>query len=84
MINLIKQYINNLNKNELEIILLKKDIHLNNNELDYIYNQIKNNWYSFLYEDNKSILEDIKNNISKENYDKLYTWYKWAKENYSI
>lgn len=84
MINLIKNYINNLDKDTINNYLLKQDINLNENELEIIYYHLKNNWYSFLYEDETPIINNIKENIDNDNFFKLYELYKKAKEKYSI
>jgi len=82
MLNIIKNYINNMNIKDLNILLIKNDIHLNNNELDILYNHLKNDWYTFIYEDSTPILNDIKNSFTPNNYNKLYNIYINAKEKY--
>ena len=84
MISYIKEYIESLDKDKLNTILIKNDISLNSDELNIIYNHIKNDWYDFIYEDPTPILIDLENNINKDSYDKLYDAYKKAKEKYSI
>lgn len=84
MKNFIKEYINKITKNDLFNLLKKKDIYLSDNELDYLYNCLKKNWYDFLYNDPTLIFNNIKNNINNDNYNKLYNLYIWAKEKYSF
>lgn len=84
MINLIKNYINNLDKESVNKYLVRKNINLNEKELELIYYHLKNNWYTFLYEDANSIINNIKENIDNDNFLKLYELYIWAKEKYSI
>ncbi|MBR1377291.1 MAG: hypothetical protein IJ565_05750 [Bacilli bacterium] len=84
MINLIKEYINKLDKGSVNTYLNNQGIHLNSNELDIIYNHLKNNWYTFLYEDDTPILNDIKEKLDNDNYLKLLNLYKKAKEKYSF
>ena len=76
MINLLKSYINNMSIDDLVILLEKKDIHLNSDELNVIYKYLKNDWYTFIYEDNTNILNDLKSKLSSNNYNKLYNCYK--------
>ena len=83
MINLIRNYINKITKEDINNYLIKNDIFLNNNELNIIYDYFKNKWYDFLYGDNLPILEYLKNNISESNYNKLYDLYIKTKEKYS-
>lgn len=82
MINLLKSYINNMSIDDLVILLEKKDIHLNSDELNVIYKYLKNDWYTFIYEDNTNILNDLKSKLSSNNYNKLYELYIMAKEKY--
>ena len=82
MLNIIKNYINNMNIEDLNILLIKNDINLNDNELNVLYNHLKNDWYTFIYEDSTQILNDIKNKFSLNNYNKLYNIYINAKEKY--
>ena len=84
MISIIKNYINNITIDNLNILLTKNNIYLNNNELNILYKYLKNDWYTFIYEDPTPILNDIKNSINKDSYDKLFDAYKKAKEKYSI
>ena len=82
MINLLKSYINNMSIDDLVILLEKKDIHLNSDELNVIYKYLKNDWYTFIYEDNTNILNELKSKLSSNNYNKLYELYIMAKEKY--
>lgn len=82
MLNIIKNYINNMNIEDLNILLIKNDINLNDNELNVLYNHLKNDWYTFIYEDSTQILNDIKNSFTPDNYNKLYNIYINAKEKY--
>ena len=82
MINIIKSYINNINIDDLNILLIKNNIYLDNNELNILYKYIKNDWYTFIYEDPNTILNDLKNKITLDNYNKLYNIYIEAKEKY--
>ena len=79
--NLIKIYINNLTKEESDRFLKNNDIFLSNDELEYLYNKVRNNYEDIIKED-KNILEDIENNIDKDNYNKLYILFKEYKKKY--
>ena len=83
MLNLITNYINKITKEDINNYLIKNDIYLNNNELNIIYDSLKNKWYDFLYGNTLPILEYLKTNISESNYNKLYNLYIKAKEKYS-
>ena len=68
---IIKNYINNLTKNDIVYFGLKNKNQLNNQELDYIYKIIKNNYKDLLDNNYEYIFEDGKNYISQENYKKI-------------
>ena len=82
MINFIKNYINNINIYDLNIFLNINDIYLNDNELNILYDYLKNDWYTFIYEDPTYILNDLKNKITVDKYNKLYDIYIKEKEKY--
>ena len=82
MINIIKNYINNINIDDLNTLLIKNEINLTNNELKILYKYIKEDWYTFIYEDDTPILNDLKNKITVDKYNKLYNIYIMAKEKY--
>ena len=81
MKSLIKNYVNKLTKDKLNKFMKKKDIYLNDDELNYILNLIKNNIDDILKNDQKYLTE-AKNNISTTNYDKLYKLYIYYKNQY--
>lgn len=82
MISLLKNYIDNLNIQDVKNFFDKNDISLDNKELDILYKHLKNDWYTFIYEDERPILKDIEANIDKENYSKLYSLYIKYKNKY--
>lgn len=82
MISLLKNYIDNLNIQDVKNFFDKNDISLDNKELDILYKHLKNDWYTFIYEDERPILKDIEANINKENYSKLYSLYIKYKNKY--
>lgn len=79
---IINNKINNLTLEELKNLAINNNIILNNQELNYIYNIIKKDWNNFLYKDPNPILQNIKNNINQESYNKLYTLYIYYKNKY--
>ena len=71
MINMVEKYINNLNKNDINSFALKNNIHLNNNELDFIYNFIKTRYKDILNNPSNFDLVRYKQNFSNENFIKI-------------
>lgn len=79
---LIENKINKLTLDDLKILSSNNNIKLNNQELNYLYNKLKKDWYSFLYNDPNPILSDIKDNINSNSYDKLLDLYYYYKNKY--
>ena len=81
MKSLIKNYVSKLSKEKLDNFAKKNDIILNENEINYLLNLIKNNIDDLLKND-KKYLSKIKNNISNTNYEKIYKLYTYYKNKY--
>ena len=60
----------------------KENIYLDNEDYLKIFNAIKKNWQDLLYNDN-SLKEYLKNNFSKEDYNKIYELFLKYKKKYS-
>lgn len=71
MLGIIEPYINNISKNDINNFAIKNNINLNNNELDFIYNFIKNRYKEVLSNPNNFSLARYKNNFSSENFVKI-------------
>ena len=69
--NIIDLYISNLRKEDITNFAIKNDITLNNDELDFIYNLIKNHYKELIQNKSTFNLSTYKNNISEENYPKI-------------
>ncbi len=72
---LIEKYINNLSKDNLNILALKNSISLNENELDFSYNFFKKNWNAILANPNNFVIDNYKNNYTDENFIKIKKLY---------
>ena len=81
MKSLIKNYVSKLSKEKLDNFAKKNDIILNENEINYLLNLIKNNIDDLLKND-KKYLSKIKNNISNTKYEKIYKLYTYYKNKY--
>ena len=79
---LIKNYINKLSISDVNNMAIKNNINLSNDELNYIYNQIKNNYHNLLYGDSSIIFNDLKNNVSSSNYEKIKNLFDTYKQKY--
>lgn len=81
MNNLIKIYINKLKKEDIEEFAKKNNIFLNEKEIDILYNIAKTKYQDILNGDETEI-HNLKNNLSEENYNKLYKIYLTYKKRY--
>ena len=72
---IISNYISKLDNNNITYFALKNDIRLNDNELDYVYKTIKNDYKILLSNNYESVFNESRNKLSSENYDKLYKLY---------
>ena len=70
MFQLIKNYVSTLTKDKLENFAISKGIHLDENELDFVYRFIKRN-YEMLYANPNIDLSKYKQYLSEENYEKI-------------
>ena len=71
MFNIIERYINNMSKEDINNFAIKKNINLNEHELDFTYKFIKKNWDKILSNPNLLNLERYKSNYSLENYKRI-------------
>lgn len=72
---IINEYINRLTKNDVKEFGIKNGIELNNNELDLVYDHVKQNWKTIIYGNPKPILEEIKRNTNNLTYQKIENLY---------
>ena len=71
MFNIIERYIESMSKEDINNFAIKKNIKLNENELDFTYKFIKKNWDKILSNPNLLNLERYKSNYSLENYKRI-------------
>lgn len=81
MKGLIRNYIDLLDINKLNEFGIKNDIHLNNEELEFLLKIIKENYEDILVNDSK-YLELLKNNINQNDFEKIQNLFKFYKERY--
>ena len=74
MKNIVINYINIITKEDINNYLIKQNIILSENELNYTYKIVKNN-YNEIFEGNIDLFNDIKNNINNDAYNKLIDLY---------
>lgn len=79
-IYLISEYVNRMQKQDVNNFALKQGITLDNEELDIIYNYIKNNYKTLIYGNPKVILEEIKHQVKPLTYNKIENLYMQFKD----
>ena len=69
--NIIINYINSLDKKGLYELAIKNNIYLSNDELNYIYDYIKENYMYYIDNYNSFNVDTHKSHLSEENYLKI-------------
>lgn len=85
--NIIKNYINNLTKEEINNFALNNNIKLKSSEIDIIYKYIKSDWETIIYSNHYIILNKIKDDIDSKVWkkiDELIIFYKEKYKKYLI
>ncbi len=67
----IKKYVDILTKEDILKFASLNNVELSSNEVDIIYNAIKNEWKTIVFDDYKIILNKYKNNFSVEKLKKI-------------
>ena len=81
MENIIKKYVNILKKEDIVNFAKKNNLLLDKEELEIIYNTIKNR-YIDIYNDGLKVINEYKDKLKKNTYDKLIEVYENAKKYY--
>ncbi len=71
MVNMIENYIKNINESDVLNFANKENINLNKKELKFVYSFIKNNYREVIKEGKNFNLKKYKNEFTEENYNKL-------------
>ena len=75
MINrIVKKYIDNMSKEDIYKFGINNNVYLCDDELDYIYSEIKKNWMHLL-NDPTLVVSNIRNNIGPNNREKIISLY---------
>ena len=76
MKEIIKKYVDNLTKKDIIDFSNKEKIHLNNKEIDIIFNTIKNDYNILIDGDAKIIFLKLKEEINEDAFFKIFDLYK--------
>lgn len=80
---LIKNYINNLKKEDISVFATNNNITLNDTELSIIYDTIKNDYESLLDGNHDKVFNELKSKVSSDNYDKIINLFFEYKKKYA-
>lgn len=79
-IYLIEDYVSRLRKNDVERFALKQGIVLDSDELDIVYEYIKNGYRTIIYGNPKDILNEIRDKVKPLTYNKIENLYEKFKD----
>ena len=80
--NLIKEHILKLTIEDIDKFGKENNIYLSYEELNNVYDIIKNNWYDLIYGDSNSVFENNRFKINDENYKKAKELFEFFKKKY--
>ena len=80
--NLIKEHISKLKVEDVSRFAVENNVFLTNEELNNVYDIIKNNWYELIYGDSNSIFENNRSKVSEESYKKARELFDFFKKKY--
>lgn len=79
-IYLISEYVKRLKKDDIQKFALNQGISLDIDELDIIYNHVKNDYKTFIYGNPRPILDQVKTEVKPLTYNKIENLYKQFKD----
>ena len=80
--NLIREHVSRLTKDDVNKFAKDNNVVLNPNELNVVYNIIKNKWRELIYGDYNSIFESNRSSINSESYNKIKDLFDFFKKKY--
>lgn len=84
MFYIIEKYINGMSLYDLQQFAISNDVYLSNNELEFCYNFVKENWKVILSKYSDFDISNYKDKFSLENYNKIKSLIEYYKNKYSI
>ena len=79
-IYLISEYVKRLTKDDIIKFSLNQGVNLDEQELDIIYNHLKNDYKTFIYGNPRPILDQIKKEVKPITYNKIENLYQQFKD----
>ena len=72
---LILNYVDKITKDDIINFSIKNGITLNNEQTEYIFYQVKNNWRTIIYGNHKEIFNELKTKVDNNTYQKIKQLY---------
>ncbi len=82
-LDFIKNYVNKLKKEDISLYAFKNNIILDNNELNLIYNTIKERWDE-IYSNGIEVIREYKDKLKDSTYNKIVKLYEDIKRYYKL
>lgn len=82
-IYLIEQYINKLTPKDINNFALSKGIKLSDKDLNIIYNHVKKDYKTFIYGNQRAILDELKKEVELSTYNQLELLYLQYKDKFN-
>jgi len=79
---LIQKYINKITENDIEMFAAGNNIKLNSHEKSVVYHFVKNHYNDLVYGNSNLVFNSLKQELSSENYNKIYYLFNSYKEKY--
>lgn len=79
---LIKNYISKITTKDIDSFARKNNIELTKEEIKIIDNYIKNDWKTIIYGNSENILNELKQKLDNEKYQKIEKLYIESKNKY--
>lgn len=79
---LIEQYVNRMTTDDVKSFALKNGINLSDEEINFLYNKAKNNWKTIVFGNPRGLLDEIKEILDRETYQKIENLYVFFKNRY--
>ena len=74
-IYLIEQYVNKITKKDINKFFLNRGINLTKRELDCLYDHLKKDYKTFIYGNQRALMDEIKKEVEPNTYNQLEMLY---------
>lgn len=79
---LISEYVNRMTLSDVNNFAVQNGIYLKDDELNLIYNHVKNNWRTIVFGNPRGILDELKGKLDNNSYQKVESLYVYFKNRY--